>query len=711
MASRFYVTTPIYYINDVPHLGTAYTTIAADVLCRYHRLRGHESRMLTGTDEHGLKIQRAAEARGVAPGAHADEIAAVFRATWPKLGCAPDDFIRTSEPRHKKAVQELWSRIKARGDIYLGHYEGLYCVGCEAYYTEKDLEQPGNVCPLHKKPAESVKEESYFFRLSRYGDALLDYYKRNPTFVQPASRLNEVTSFVREGLQDLSVSRTTFQWGIPVPDDPKHVMYVWFDALANYMTALREPEDNTRFWPADVHLVGKDILRFHAVYWPAFLLSAGYSEAELPRQVFAHGFLTYSGQKMSKTLRNTISPVDVAVALSEAAATAVPGGPGAAAGAPQVGVDVVRYCLMRAISFGQDGDFSLQDVLSRYGSELGNALGNLLNRVLPFADEVPAKGAPGPLEEELAGAHRQAAAAAAAALDANQPTRALDAIWTVIAAANLYIDRAAPWVAKKTDPARLGTIIATLIEQLEAISVMISPVMPVVAGRMREQLGLPPIAFEEGSDRWPMALPARAPGEKLRRGSPIFPRLEKEKEAELLARFAPPRPDAEPAKADSGAKAAPAAKADSGAKAAPAAKADSGAKAAPETTAAPAANGGAEAPSPARQGKGPVAFDDFARLDLRIGVVASAERVKKKDRLLDLRVDTGDGAPRRIISGIAASYAPEELVGKRVVVICNLPPRDFGKGLVSEGMLLTAEVEGRVRTITVEDAAPGTPVL
>ncbi|WP_437590203.1 methionine--tRNA ligase [Sorangium sp. So ce1000] len=713
MASRFYVTTPIYYINDVPHLGTAYTTIAADVLCRYHRLRGHESRMLTGTDEHGLKIQRAAEARGVAPGAHADEISAVFRATWPKLGCAPDDFIRTSEPRHKKAVQELWSRIKARGDIYLGHYEGLYCVGCEAYYTEKDLEQPGNVCPLHKKPAESVKEESYFFRLSRYGDALLDYYKRNPAFVQPASRLNEVTSFVREGLQDLSVSRTTFEWGIPVPDDPKHVMYVWFDALANYMTALREPEDNTRFWPADVHLVGKDILRFHAVYWPAFLLSAGYGEAELPRQVFAHGFLTYSGQKMSKSLRNTISPVDVAVALSEAATAAMPGGPGAAADAPPVGVDVVRYCLMRAISFGQDGDFSLQDVLSRYGSELGNALGNLLNRVLPFAEEVPAKGATGPLEDELAGAQRQAAAAAAAAFDANQPTRALDAIWTVIAAANLYIDKAAPWVAKKTDPARLGTIIATLVEQLEAISVMISPVMPVVAGRMREQLGLPPIALEVGSDRWPMALPARAPGEKLRKGSPIFPRLEKEKEAELLARFAPPRADAEPAKVDSGAKADSRAKVDSGAKADSRAKADSGAKAAPEAKAAPAANGGgAEATTPpAREGKSPVAFDDFARLDLRIGVVTSAERVKKKDRLLDLRVDTGDGAPRRIVSGIAASYAPEELVGKRIVVICNLPPRDFGKGLVSEGMLLTAEVEGRVRTITVEDAAPGTPVL
>ncbi|WP_437676739.1 methionine--tRNA ligase [Sorangium sp. So ce131] len=697
MASRFYVTTPIYYINDSPHLGTAYTTIAADVLCRYHRLRGQESRMLTGTDEHGLKIQRAAEARGMDPLAHADELSATFRAMWPRLGCAPDDFIRTSEPRHKKGVQELWRRIQARGDIYLGHYEGLYCVGCEAYYTEKDLQQPGNVCPLHNKPVESVKEESYFFRLSKYGDALLEHYGKNPSFVQPASRLNEVTSFVREGLQDLSVSRTTFQWGIPVPGDPKHVMYVWFDALANYMTALAEPEDNTRFWPADVHLMGKDILRFHAVYWPAFLLSAGYGWDQLPRQIFAHGFLTYGGQKMSKSLRNTISPVALAEALSEAARAALPGGQGAAEGAPPrpIGVDVVRYCLMRAISFGHDGDFSIQDVLARYGTELGNALGNLLNRVLPFASEVPEKGDPGPLEEELAAAHRQGAAAAAAAFDAAQPTRALDAIWTVIAAANVYIDKAAPWVAKKSDPKRLATIVATLLEVLEGVSVMISPVLPVVADRMRDQLGLYPIAPAVGRDEWPWIPPARKAGEPLRKGAPIFPRLEKEKEAELIARFAPPPPDAD-------ASAAPHAKAPGP----EAAKAR-------EASAAPAPEGGAGAPAApkAREGKPSVPFDDFAKLDLRIGVVTSAERVKKKDRLLDLRVDTGDGAPRRIISGIAASYSPEELVGKRVVVVCNLHPRDFGKGLVSEGMLLTAEVGDRVRTISVDDAAPGTPVL
>jgi methionyl-tRNA synthetase len=665
MASRFYVTTPIYYINDVPHLGSAYTTIAADVLCRYHRLRGDETRFLTGTDEHGLKIQRAAEERGIAPSALADEVSGVFRSTWPKLGCAPDDFIRTSEPRHKKHAQELWRKIEARGDIYLGHYEGLYCVGCEAYYTEKDLQQPGNVCPLHGKPAESVKEESYFFRLSRYTDTLLDFYQRNPTFVQPASRLNEVVSFVKERLLDLSVSRTTFQWGIPVPSDPRHVMYVWFDALTNYMTALAEPEDNSRFWPANVHLVGKDILRFHAVYWPAFLLSAGYGEEMLPKQVFAHGFLTYGGQKMSKSLRNTVSPVALAEAIS-----------------PTVGVDTVRYCLMRSISFGQDGDFSIQDVLSRYASDLGNALGNLLNRVLPFAETVPEKGVPGPLEEELLKAHRQGAAAAAGAFDASQPTRALDAIWAAIAAANAYVDKAAPWAAKKTDPARLGTIVATLVELLEAVSVMIAPVLPVVSALIREQLGLARLAPEIGRDHWPFALPSRASGGRLSRGVPIFPRLEKEKEAELLARFSPSKEG--PPAATTSDEAQPA-----------------------------AAPGGGAPPAAARvaDAKPAIAFDDFAKLDLRVGVVTSAERVKKKDKLLDLRVDTGEAAPRRIVAGIAASYAPEQLVGKRVVVICNLPPRDFGKGLMSEGMLLAADAGEGVRTVTVsDDAAPGARV-
>ena len=410
----YYVTTPIYYINDVPHLGSAYTTVVADALARYRRLRGSDTFFLTGTDEHGLKIQRAAAERGIEPQALADEVSGVFRASWPKLGCEPDDFLRTSSERHKRGAQAMWQRIADRGDIYLGHYEGLYCVGCEAYYTDKELEQPGGICPTHKKPAELVKEESYFFRLKHYGERLLRFYDSRPDFVLPESRMNEVRSFVAGGLEDLSVSRTTFKWGVPVPGDARHVMYVWFDALSNYFTALAEPSEHKKYWPATVHLVGKDILRFHAVYWPAFLMAAGFSDSELPRHVVAHGWLTYGGQKMSKSLRNTVSPVALAEAVS-----------------PTVGVDTVRYCLLRSISFGQDGDFSIDDVLARYGADLGNTLGNLLNRVHPFDGDGSVAAAPdGPLEAELFAAIDAAAAQAAEAWDAVLPTRALEAIWT-----------------------------------------------------------------------------------------------------------------------------------------------------------------------------------------------------------------------------------------------------------------------------------------
>ena len=669
MGSRFYVTTPIYYINDVPHLGSAYTTIAADVLARYHRLRGDETRFLTGTDEHGLKIQRAAAERGVPPQAFADDISSKFRATWPELDCAFDDFIRTTEPRHKAAVQDLWRTIrdtknKAEPNIYLGHYEGLYCVACEAYYTEKDLEQPGNICPQHKKPVEMLKEESYFFRLSAYADDLLAYYESHPDFVQPPGRFNEVKSFVQAGLQDLSISRTTFQWGIPVPDDPRHVMFVWFDALTNYRSALLSPENKEHLWPSAVHLVGKDILRFHAVYWPAFLLAAG---LPLPKHVFAHGFLTYNGLKMSKSLRNTVSPAALAQALS-----------------PKFGTDVVRYCLMRAISFGQDGDFSIHDVLQRYSSELANTLGNLLNRVLPFAREGHPRGDAGELEKGLMDAYPAAAKAVTDAFDDLNPTAALNALWALLARANEYVDKAAPWAAKKKgDTARLGTIVATLLDLLEAVSVLVAPVMPKVANEMRRQLGLLPFDWEalakEPKAFWPLAWSKRPDGLPVvaaTESAPIFPKFEKEREAEIVQQFTPaaPTPAAEPPKPAAEAKKAEA------------------------------------APAP-REAKGTIEFADFGKLDIRIGLITSAERVKKKDKLLDLRVDTGDAAPRRIVAGIASAYAPEALVGKRVAVLCNLAPRDFGKGLVSEGMILAAEDGNGLAVLTPDgEKAPGSPV-
>jgi methionyl-tRNA synthetase len=360
---RFYVTTPIYYVNDVPHLGTAYTTIVADALRRLHLLVGDETFMLTGTDEHGQKIERVAAEEGLAPKAFTDQISQRFRDAWPKLDVHADRFIRTTDADHEAFVADLWKKIEQRGDLYLDSYEDWYCVGCESFKTEKELEQPGNVCPLHKKPVEKIKEETYFFRLSKWERPLLDLYARRPHFIQPETRRNEVLSFVQGGLKDLSVSRTSFTWGIPVPGNPKHVMYVWFDALSNYRSALGSG-DLARFWAPSaevVHLVGKDILRFHTVFWPAFLLSAGYPEEELPSAVFAHGFLTVDGQKMSKSLRNAVDPLRLA---------------------SELGSDVLRYHLLRAIAFGQDGDFDHGALLERYNADLGKNLGNLLSRVI-----------------------------------------------------------------------------------------------------------------------------------------------------------------------------------------------------------------------------------------------------------------------------------------------------------------------------------------
>ena len=614
MTNRFYVTTPIYYINDVPHLGTAYTTIAADVLARYHRLRGDETRFLTGTDEHGLKIQRVAAEKGLDPQVYADGLSEKFRAAWPRLGCAPDDFIRTTEERHVRGAQKLWSTIMERGHIYLGHYEGLYCVACEAYYTEKELID--GLCPTHKRPVETVKEESYFFRLSAFQDKLLAYYEAHPDFVRPAGRFNEVKSFVKEGLQDLSVSRTTFNWGIPVPGDARHVMYVWFDALSNYLTSLSAPEDSTRFWPA-VHFVGKDILRFHAIFWPAFLMAAG---IELPKQIFAHGFLTYCGEKMSKTLRNTISPGDLAEAIS-----------------PTVGVDTVRYCLMRAISFGQDGDFAIKDVLQRYESELGNNLGNLLNRILKFTKEVLPPGEPGQPEADLLQAVTRAVDVTTKAFDDLNPTGATTAIFDLLSVGNTYINDTAPWIAdKKGDKTRVATIMAPLLVVLEVASVLLAPVMPTVAAMLREQLALPPIDWGSREALWPLTLPVRPNGLVVKGGDIVFPRFEPEKIEALIKAFSPPPKSTEVTEATP---------------AATTSTTETSANAAPsEATAATV-----RAPIAAMP---PIAFSDFEKLDLRVGVVVSAEKVKKKDKLLDLRVDTGDAEPRRIVAGLAAAYTP-----------------------------------------------------
>jgi methionyl-tRNA synthetase len=659
MTARFYVTTPIYYINDVPHLGTAYTTIAADVLARYQRLRGREAFFLTGTDEHGLKLERVAKEQKLEPKVFADTMSAPFRETWPRLECDYSAFVRTTDPDHERQVQEVWERVHKKGDLYLGSYEGWYCVGCEVYYTEKELE-PGGVCPLHKVPAERIREPTYFFRLSAYADKLLALYESQPSFVMPTSRMNEVKSFVRGGLEDLSVSRTTFSWGIPVPQDPAHVMYVWFDALFSYMTPLATPPERRKFWPPNVHLVGKDILRFHAVYWPAFLMSAG---IELPQHVFAHGFLTFNGQKMSKSLRNTVKPV----ALAEA-----------------FGVDTLRYYLMRAIAFGQDGDFSVKDLVTRYNSDLGNAFGNLLNRVLPQCvrltdSKVPVMGPPGELETTLASELEAGARAAAEAFDTIQPHRALEAIWGILGAANQYVDRAAPWAAaKRGDQERVGTILATALETLEAVATLAWPVMPKSCDAVRAQLGLGPLTPATARDLWPSKLGAGSAGRALGTAAPLFPRIDAAREAELVQGLGLAGPAETPAGASSPEGAAV------------------------QKTAQPGA---------AAEGVGTATYDDFGKLDLRVGVVVAAERIAGKDKLLSLRVDLGEAEARPIVAGLALSFRPEDLVGTRVVVIANLEPRKFGKGLVSHGMLLAAGPSEALKLVTVDAAAlPGTRV-
>ena len=663
-AKPFYVTTPVYYVNDIPHLGTAYTTVVTDALRRFHLLLGEEVRMLTGTDEHGLKIEREAKAQGKTPKAFVDEISGRFREAWPKLLVESDDFIRTTDERHERVVQWLWKRIaeKNPGHLELGFYEGWYCVGCEGFKTEKDL-LPGNVCPIHKRPVDWIKEDTYFFRLDLFQEKLLAHYEAHPEFIQPESRRNEVISFVKGGLEKLSVSRTSFSWGVPVPGNEKHVMYVWFDALANYYSALggEGSELTKRFWDGGdvIHLVGKDILRFHAVYWPAFLLSAG---LPLPKTIFAHGFLTVDGEKMSKSLRNAVDPIRLAE-------TEELGGP-----------DGLRYQLLRSIAFGQDGDFDHAAVIERYNADLGKNLGNLLSRTLGLCakltgGKVPAVPAIDPTSQD--GTFQREAIGLLDAIKAEwlnlAPHRALEKTFELSSLANAYVDRSAPWAAaKKNDQASVDRSLWLLLWVLRELSVVLWPAIPRKANQLRAQLSLAPIAPSVGRSVWPDGT-ERVEARALGAATPLFPMIDKDKEKELLARLAPP-------------------------------------KAAPPVEASPptarAATDATEAPAPITA-RG-ITYDDFAKVDLKVGLVKAAERVPKKDKLLKLTVDVGEETPRTIVAGLALTFSPEELVGKRVVVVANLAPREFGKGLISHGMLLATGPSDKLHLATIPDAVePG----
>jgi methionyl-tRNA synthetase len=506
----FYVTTPIYYPNDVPHIGHAYTTVATDFVARYHRLRGEEVFFLTGTDEHGKKVPQAARDQGLEPQAFVDEMEPRWREVWDRLLISNDDYIRTTEPRHEAAVKKLLQAVydNGRDDIYLDTYEGLYCVACEAYYTEDEL--VGGKCPIHGRPVEQMSEENYFFRLSAYQDRLLEHYKEHPEAVQPETRRNEVISLIESGLRDFSISRTSFAWGVPLPWDPKHVCYVWFDALTNYITAAGYADDEERFarvWPADVHFIGKDILRFHAVYWPAMLMAGG---VEPPRQVWAHGFLLVGGEKMSKTKLTGIHPFELI---------------------DHFGVDAYRYYFMREIQFGQDGNFSWESMVDRFNADLANGLGNLASRVLamlasnyggevPDANDPAVAGALPALVEDVVRRFDDAMREVAL-------TRALDTVWEVVAAANRYMVERSPWALAKRPEKRqeLEKILYASGEVLRILAVLISPIMPRAAEALWGQLGMAESLSEQRlpeAAQWGLL----APGTRTTKGPSLFPRVE-----------------------------------------------------------------------------------------------------------------------------------------------------------------------------------------
>jgi methionyl-tRNA synthetase len=506
----FYLTTPIYYVNDVPHIGHAYTTVAADFLARHHRLRGERVHFLTGTDEHGEKVALAAAAAGLEPQAWADQVVPRWKEVWERLEISYDDFIRTTEERHTGPVQKLAQQLYDQGDVYLGEYEGPYCVACESFYQPSEI--INGLCPIHERPVVMLKEHNYFFRLSAYQDRLIELYETQPDFVAPESRRNEVLAFVRAGLQDLSMSRTSFSWGVPIPWDPAHVMYVWVDALQNYITAVgfgSDPERFERTWPADYHIIGKDILRQHAIIWPALLMAAG---LPLPRHVFAHGYLTVGGKKMSKTNLTGISPH---MLLDE------------------FGSDGYRYHFLREGTFGQDGAFSYEAMMARYNADLANDLGNLVSRTLAmvtsyFDGVVPAPGETTKAEVLLGETAAQAAAGLDRGVEALDLAGALESVMSLARATNLYINEAAPWKLAK-DPSseargRLATVLYWATEAIRHLSVLFSPAMPAASRRMRTQLGLPDV------DTRPLAVALAwgdlAAGTKVDRGEAVFPRLE-----------------------------------------------------------------------------------------------------------------------------------------------------------------------------------------
>ncbi len=676
----FYITTPIYYVNARPHIGHAYTTVVADAIARRKRAQGFETWLLTGTDEHGQKIERSARQAGQTPQEFATAVSNQFRTLWDRMGLSYDDYIRTTEERHRKGVQKLFRVLQQRGFIYKGSYTGQYCVSDELYVDAP----PGSPCPDCGRITETVSEENYFFKLSAFERKLLELYQENPQFIRPEARRNEVISFVRGGLKDLSISRTSFDWGIPVPGDEKHVIYVWMDALANYITALgygsdapQDQERFARFWPADLHLVGKEIIRFHCVYWPAFLMAA---DLPLPKGVVAHGWLLFEQSKMSKSRGNIVRAETIVETL---------------------GADALRYFLMREVVFGQDGSFSFDALVQRYNADLANGYGNLTSRILAmitkyFDGVVPA----GEAEPRIVTAADTAAREFAQHFEALDFSRALESLWALVAVVDGYITEKAPWkLGASPDAAArslLASILYTCAEALRLITALAYPVLPDAATRIWAQLGLGDIAHADLKDlHWGQL----APGTKLGLLGPIFPRAEKdtvERMNELETNNTGKSVEAEAAPVSEAAimTSAPALPepappvADRQATAIAASEATGSAVAKAPAALTPAASVGTTA-QPAEK-PALITIDDFAKVELRVAQVLVAEPVKGADRLLRLEVNLGDEV-RQIVAGIAGAYEPEKLIGRKVVIVANLQPRKL-RGLESNGMIVAASL-------------------